>query len=107
VCPPQGRDFIYGGDGSGGEVVFASDADRIERDKGPDQLEGELGSDRIRGGPGDDTIFGGEDAVRDRIYGGKGRDNCFADYAQRNARDLGKLLGVSHPSRDAGSATKS
>jgi Ca2+-binding RTX toxin-like protein len=67
-----------------------TDADRIEGDKGPDHLEGELGSDQIRGGLGDDIIFGGEDAVRDRIFGGKGKDNCYGnfDYPEEERNDV-------------------
>jgi acid phosphatase type 7 len=71
-----GNDRIRGGRGN----------DTIEGGRGRDVLYGDAGADRLVGGPGRDILFA-RDGVRDRVYGGLGRDRArvdrFLDWTER------------------------
>ena len=63
-----GRDDLYGG--SGNDNIYGGD--------GNDSLGGRKGEDVLYGGDGNDFIWS-HDGQRDKIYGGKGKDQCTID----------------------------
>jgi Ca2+-binding RTX toxin-like protein len=74
----NGRDKMYGGDGSdgGGNAGYMFGGfgnDLMKGGKAPDALYEEEDDDRMYGGPGHDTVDGGNG--RDKLYGGDGNDS--------------------------------
>ena len=69
LCAKPGNDFIHGALGN----------DELRAGKGEDVAVGGGGRDVVRGGAGPDRLFAVDDRGGDRIVGGPGRDQCFAD----------------------------
>jgi hypothetical protein len=69
LCALPGNDFIHGA--AGNDVLRAG--------KGRDVAVGGGGRDVLRGGGGRDRLFAVDDQGGERIIGGRGNDQCFAD----------------------------
>jgi len=69
LCSLPGNDFIHGAGGN----------DVLRAGGGRDVAVGGGGRDVLRGGKGPDRLFGVDDSGGDRLIGGPGVDQCFAD----------------------------
>jgi hypothetical protein len=69
LCARRGNDFIHG---AGGNDVLRAGAGR-------DLAVGGGGRDVVHGGKGPDRLLGVDDNGGDRLIGGPGTDQCFAD----------------------------
>lgn len=69
LCALEGDDYLHG---DGGRDVLKSGM-------GNDTAVGAGGRDVIRGGRGNDRLFAVDDRGGERVIGGKGQDQCFAD----------------------------
>lgn len=69
LCALPGNDYIHGRAG----------ADRLRAGDGRDVAVGGGGRDIIRGGRGPDRLFAVDDRGGDKVIGGPGDDQCFAD----------------------------
>jgi hypothetical protein len=72
-----GADTVYGGYGDDAVNAGAGN-DRVSGGYGNDLLRGRLGRDILLGGPGRDTLLA-RDGLRDRVFGGLGRDRARFD----------------------------
>ena len=92
-CPKGGlllgtdkRDFLNGVDGDD-EIRGLGGKDGLMGGDGNDVIYGGPGGDSLLGGKGNDVIYGGDgndylwskDGQRDKLYGGKGKDQCTFD----------------------------
>lgn len=69
LCARAGDDFIHGQAGN----------DKLRAGRGRDVAVGGGGRDVIRGGRGNDRLFAVDDMGGERVIGGPGMDQCFAD----------------------------
>jgi hypothetical protein len=69
LCARPGDDFIHGAAGN----------DILRAGKGRDVVVGGDGRDVLRGGRGRDRLFAVDDQGGERVIGGPGNDQCFAD----------------------------